>query len=553
MLAPARERDRTVSKRGMRSQTQPLPVPWKGWNTEQPLTAMEPEFAPVLRNWWPEPDGIRPRGGYVEQASGLGGPVASLMSYVSGLTKRLFAASGANIFDVTAPGPVGAAAWSTATADRWQSLNVATSGGQFLMAVNGADHPINFNGIAWSASPAITGVAGGANSIVNLFLSQKRVFLIKKDSADIYYLSPASIGGAASLLPLGQELKKGGAIIAGGTWSSDSGAGMDDRTVFISSEGEVLIFGGTDPSSTTTWALEGRYEIGRPLGYRCAVNFGGDLAILTQDGLMSLAAVRQLDRTAAQQGALTRNIRQAFASAVRSDVDTFGWQTIGFSRGQMVIVNVPNLASGETRQFVMNTLSSAWAEYTEWEALCWVEHDNRVYFGTAEGVVNEAERGSIDGISLIQCFAVGAFNSLAQPDAYKTALELKIFYEGGAGARIYTAIGVDYDLDPVFEEYNAQFLTGYYFTWDLSAWDASFWVGGETTGSSQVLVWNVGNWNETFWAGGERRNTVAQSVFGSGYALAVGFRTVVADGSPAREPGLKLQRFDLTYEVGSAL
>uniref|UniRef100_UPI001953D7D1 hypothetical protein n=1 Tax=Klebsiella pneumoniae TaxID=573 RepID=UPI001953D7D1 len=86
---------------------------------------------------------------------------------------------------------------------------------------------------------------------------------------------------------------------------------MSDLTVFVSSEGEVLIFSGTDPAAAATWQLKGRYQIGKPLGYRSLAKFGGDLAILTQDGLMSLGAVMRLDRTAAQQGALTRNIRQA--------------------------------------------------------------------------------------------------------------------------------------------------------------------------------------------------------------------------------------------------
>lgn len=552
MLAPARDREREVGRRGMRSQTQPLPAPVGGWSTEQALTSMPPEFACVLRNWFPDVDGVRPRHGYVEQATGLGGPVVSLMSYVSGTLKKVFGAAGANIFDVSFPGTVGPAVWSSATSPYWQSVNVATSGGQFLLAVNGADHPINYNGAAWAATPAITGVAGGAGTIVNIFLSHKRIFLIKKDSADIYYLSPSAIGGAATLLPLGQELQYGGSIVAGGTWSSDSGAGMSDRTVFISSEGEMLIYNGTDPSSASTWSLEGRYRIGKPIGYRCTASFGGDLAVLTLDGLMSVAAVRQLDRTASQKGALTRNIRQAFADAVSGEASTFGWQAIGFAAGQMVIVNVPNATSGVTRQFVMNTLSGAWCEYDGLQANCWVEHNDRIYFGSEDGAVNEAERGSIDGIQLIQCLGVGAFNSFAPPDAVKTAQALKTFSRGGATARVYMAVALDYDISPIFEEYDADFTLGNFFTWGVSAWDLSRWVEGGAT-ESAGLVWNVGNWNEMIWAGGDSEALISKSVFGSGRALAVAFRAVIADGSPVRDQALKIKRFDLTYEAGTSM
>jgi hypothetical protein len=549
-MKPARVVKRQVNQQAPRSKTVQIPVPTKGWNTEQSLAQMEPGFAPVLDNWYPDPDGIRPRFGSFAHATGAGGDVETLMSYVSGTTKKLFAASGANIYDATAAGAVGAAAFSTATSDRWQSVNFATSGGQFLIACNGADHPINYNGTAFAATPAITGVTGGASTLVNVFSSQSRLFFCQKDSASVWYLGASAIGGAATEFPLAALLLKGGSIVAGLTWSTDSGSGMDDRTVFVSSEGEVLLYQGTDPSSSTTWALKGRYSIGKPLGYRCLAKFGGDIAVLTQDGLISLGGSMALDRTASQQAALTRNIRKAYADAVKGNEGTFGWQTVGFAAGQMVIVNVPNSSTGASQQFVMNTLNGAWTRYKGLNALAWVEHDNGVYFGSDGGEIWRAESGSVDGFLPIQLYGIGAFMALDEATALKTAATVRMVWRGASNAPIYLSIATDYDFSPPFEEYDAIFANGYYFTWDVSLWDFTFWPAEDEIGSSSdTLVWNQGDWNEGSWAGGGGMNNKTFSVYGSGQALAVAMRYDM-QGSSARDPVTKIFRFDLTYEAG---
>jgi len=550
---PARRPKRQVNQQAPRSKTVQYPVPVRGWNTEQSLAQMEPGFAPILDNWYPDPDGIRPRFGSFVHASGIVADVDTLMSYVSGSQKKLFAASGANIYDASSEGEVGSPIWTTATSDKWQHVNFATSAGQFLIACNGADHPVNWDGSAFAATPAITGVTGGAATLVNVFSSQSRLFFCQLNSDSVWYLPAVSIGGAAAELPLGASLTKGGSIIAGLTWSADSGSGMDDRTAFVSSEGEVLLFQGTDPSSSSTWSLKQRYEVGKPLGYRCLTKFGGDIAVLTQDGLVSLGGSMALDRTASQQAALTRNIRKAYADAVRNNETTFGWQTVGFAAGQMVIVNVPNASKNLATQFVMNTLNGAWCRYRGLNALCWVEHDNGVYFGSTGGEVWRAESGSIDGVAVVPLYGIGAFSSFDEPSAFKTASNVRMVWKGTASTPIYIAIATDYNLDPPFEEYDAVNRVGLFFTWDVSEWDGTSWPPESEVGASaNTLIWNQGNWDERFWASSGETNNQTFSAFGSGQALAIAFRYDM-EGSSGRDPVTKIYRFDLTYEAGETI
>ena len=80
----------------------------------------------------------------------------------------------------------------------------------------------------------------------------------------------------------------GGYLVAAGTWTIDAGYGVDDNLVFITSNGEVIVYSGTDPSDITKFALVGVWRIGKPVGKRCLMKYGGDMIILTYNGLYPL-------------------------------------------------------------------------------------------------------------------------------------------------------------------------------------------------------------------------------------------------------------------------
>ena len=86
----------------------------------------------------------------------MSGAVQSLIEYIP-LTGvgQLFAANAGNIYNVTATGAVGAAVSSGHSNDKWQFVNMGTSGGQFVRLFNGQDTPLLYNGSSW-ATTAIT-------------------------------------------------------------------------------------------------------------------------------------------------------------------------------------------------------------------------------------------------------------------------------------------------------------------------------------------------------------------------------------------------------------
>src|SRR3546814_7978346 len=63
--------------------------------------------------------------------------------------------------------------------------------------------------------------------------------------------------------------------------SSDSG--LSEQNIFVSTEGEVAVYQGSDPGEAATWSKVGVYRIGKPLGARAHFRGGGDIAIATSE------------------------------------------------------------------------------------------------------------------------------------------------------------------------------------------------------------------------------------------------------------------------------
>ena len=85
----------------------------------------------------------------------------------------------------------------------------------------------------------------------------------------------------------------------------NAGDGLGEKCVFVTTEGELLVFTGTDPTSVTNWRQEGRYDISRPLGKNAHQQLAGDVLILTVDGVVPLSAAIQKDVSALSLAAIT--------------------------------------------------------------------------------------------------------------------------------------------------------------------------------------------------------------------------------------------------------
>ena len=494
MFRPAR------SKRPQKQQitrTASVPAPVGGWNARDSLAAMDRADAVVLQNFFALPYSVRLRKGYTSWATGLGAQVETLMQYRPPTGGgSMFAAAGANIYDVTSGGAVGAAVVSGLTNARWQYIDFAVGGTSYLYAVNGADKPRLYNGVAWTAIdgvsvPAVTGVT--TTNLVNINVHKSRIWFIESGTLKAWYLPTNSVGGAVSALDLSGLCVRGGYLMTMATWTLDAGRGMDDHAVFITSEGEIVVYAGVDPASAATWQLVGVYAMGTPLGRRCAVKYAGDVLVITKDGLFPLSKALMSSRVNTKT-ALTDKIQSAVSEATTLYGTSFGWQTMIYPPENMLFLNVP-VAVGSQQQYVMNTISGAWSNFTNMPANCWELWNDILYFG-GNGVVYKAWNGTNDNGANIVGEALPAFNYFGSATQQKrfTMVRPLIATDSTAGL----LFGINTDFKNVTPTGVPSFASATSSAWDTAKWDSGAW------GSSDLEM-------KTDW----------QSVFGVGFCGAL--------------------------------
>lgn len=384
-----------------------------GWVTNKNVGQMSPNEALILTNWFPNANTVDMIRGFEQYANtASASPVDTLMTFNGPASTKLLTATNGSIFNVT--GGTSTSLASGYANNRWQWVNFENAGGAYVVAVNGADAPINYNGTAIATSPAITGVT--ADNLINIDVFKNRIFLVEKDSLNFWYLGLGAIGGAATKFTLGEWCKKGGYLMATGTWSRDGGDGMDDLFVALTSKGECLIYQGSDPSSSTDWSLIGVFDVGEPIGRRCLFKFANDLCILTVNGVVPLSKVLTLGASAASAIAITSQIEPSFDGAQRAFRANFGWQGTVYPKGNMIVINIPVSANTASEQFVANSQTGAWCKFTGHNANSWVVYDEELYFGTMDGKVMKADTGA-------------TFNGSAIP----TDLETSFNYFGNTG------------------------------------------------------------------------------------------------------------------------
>jgi hypothetical protein len=503
---------------------QSLPAPIGGWNARDSLANMEPTDAVVLENFFPTPSSVVMRGGYTRHATGLGGQVQTIMAYSAAGSQYLYAiaATTNSVYDVTAGGAVGAAKVTGLTNAIWEYINITTAGGHYLYAVNGVDKPILYDGTNWirvdgTSTIAVTGVT--TTTLSNITLFKNRVWFIEKDTLKAWYLPTSSVGGAAQVLDLSSIAKFGGHLVDLDTWTIDAGYGVDDNLVFITSNGEVIVYRGTDPSSAATWALSGVWKLGSPVGNRCMLKYAGDLLILTYDGLMPLAQSLQSSRLDPRV-ALSNKIQGAITAATTAyggNHAAVGWQIVYSAKNNAVWINVP-VADNQQQQYVMNTITTSWCNFTGWGAFCWEIYRDEPYFG-GDGFVGKAwDSTYTDNTSNIKTNALQAFNYFGSRGVkkYFTRARPSLFTNGQP--EIFVGMNVDFEVE------------------DASA---ALSFSGSTPG-----LWGTGTWDYATWGANLAITNNWQGITGIGYCGALQLKSASS--------GLQLEwaSTDVVYQTG---
>lgn len=513
-VRPGRKPVRQSAQTPQVYKTVSIPAPSLGLIANTNLDTPKPGGAYLLENIIPTATGARLRRGSERHAivSTDESPVVSLFQYVNGNAKYKFAATATDIYDITAPSfadlefltdssgsfltlPTGeflitsdpaAATISGFAGGEWSSVQFATSGGVYLRLVNGVDTPLVFDGTSFGTSPAITSldVSFDPRNLSYTWVHQQRVFFVEKDTLSAWYLPADSIGGAAVELPLAGVFNLGGSLLFGSTWSLETGAGgLSEQCIFVTTEGEVAVYQGADPSTSSTWAKVGIYKIGKPLGPNAHFRAGGDIVIATDIGLIPLSQAIQKDFAVLSPSAVSASIETIWNDEVtlRSGGD---WNCIVWSKNQIAIIVPPKLSGQSAVMYAVNTRTGGWAKITGWDATCLLVYEDRLYFGTDDGHILEANVTGLDVAETYTGKYIPLFSDYDMP-GYKTS---------GMSRTVLRAPTPVTDKMSMLAEYSTSLPTppdatviSQSGTWGTAVWGTDTW--GASVEKSTYAVW----------------------------------------------------------------
>lgn len=374
-------------------------------------------------------------------------------------------------------------------------------------------------------SVASSGVTFGTTDLTTADMAfvwtyKSRLWFIQKDSLTAWYMKDAdAIGGEAVAFPLAGVFTDGGSLVFGQKWSTESGdqGGLSAQNIFVTTQGEVAIYQGSDPSEASSWSEVGVYRVGTPMGKHAFFRGGGDLAIATSVGLVPLSKAISLDITSLNVGTVSYKIADAWSDAVQSR-GLVNWQCKLWPEQKMALISPPDLiGSSQPVIFVSNTETGAWCRYTGWQALCMEVFDGKLYFGSPEGQIFTANVSGTDAGATYTGTIIPLFDDMGTPGSAKI----------GKTARVVSRANVQLDPQVIFK----------------SDFDMSLPAPPNAVSIGASNLWGAGLWGQSVWGTltPEVINQVGQSVGGIGYAVSLSYQITSGSIAPVDDEVIRME------------
>jgi hypothetical protein len=521
----------------------PAIAPIGGLNTKDAIANMPETDCIICDNFNPQTSWLEFRGGHTTLAT-FAGVCQTLMGYnaVAANTNEMFGAvqSGSTYsiyrVDNAGGGSAGAAVVGgaghtvqTLTSAQFDYAQYGSGAVNALVALNGTDTPMVFDGAAWNLTSggtyAWTGGPSPLSSLRYVGVYKQRLWFIQAGTFNVWYLPQNVLAGSLTEIFLAPNFKLGGYLVSIITVSIDNSAGTNDYIAFLSNVGEIVMFQGYDPSSVSTWSVAAHFRIGAPIGTgrMCWQKVGMDAAVITVDGVVLLSQAMLTDRSQTN-AEVSDKIRYGFTQNVMTYGVDFGWQLLLHPATNKLIVNVPTSATIGTSSFayVQNTLTGAWstwgALFSSHNAVCWETWANKLYCGT-NGTVELCDQPGIadNGVATL-CSLKPAFNYMGERTTLKRFTQLQPIWQ--TNGTLQLAIFLDIDFDPTAP------------------------TGTVPTSQANAAPWNTSHWNTTYW--GDAQQVVKRwiGLAGVGYCASPYIQTQV-NGITG-----KLQSLVYVYEEG---
>lgn len=262
--------------------------PVGGMNLKVPLANMDPIYSPWIQNFGTDGGKLKLREAIELHADLAGTTVLSLGTYSTkgSVDSALYAwvQGGVEaVWDVTTGVPSNVYTHS-ATPDEVFSSNY----NKRLWFGTEAANEVVYDGTTWAVDGFT--ISGSPVPWRSLIGYKSRAYLFYGQAADSKYYYTNTIGGvtgACSEVNLSSIFSNKGGIAWMGGFSLSVGVSNQVYLAIGDISGEVLVYSGDYPGSAS-WQLEGRFDIGAPIGYQNNISYNNDILVITKTGLVSV-------------------------------------------------------------------------------------------------------------------------------------------------------------------------------------------------------------------------------------------------------------------------
>lgn len=491
--------------------TQPytFPAPTGGINSIMNLYGMDPRDAIITINIDATTYGLKVRPGYNEYANGFaGGAIQTMIPYTGSLDNgsedKLWAANSDGIYNVSASTttPVKDVDWlvKNAPAGRCSFSQFTNDGGGHFLLVADEENGLQLYEEAtglWSV-PAIVGPTNGAADIVFVMSWKNRMWYIEKNSTSAWYSDVGVFGGTLTEFNFGSRFRYGGILAVLADWTLDSGEGPDDYIVAVSSAGDVIVYSGTDPSSSATFGLIGLWFVGAvPFGRRIISLYGGDMLLLSTYGLISMGALLEGKDPFSLEASLSWKIQAFINTALQATRAQFGWEIKIHPNLSRLVISSPLEAGKPFTQYVYDLNLKAWSIWNDMPMITSEQYKSEMYIGTGATPQVYKVEGTLDNVLLIggaplqvDWQILTSYQDMDQPEQFKRMQFMRPIFLAAQKPSYTVRAYYDYDLSPLPSPVNA--VPAGIALWDAGIWDLDIWGGGSIPFQPAVGAYGIG-------------------------------------------------------------
>lgn len=418
-----------------------IPPPVMGWSTKQPISQMDPRYAPDIENFFPQNGSVDLRNGseIFANIAGTGNAVVSLVNYRSTTVNQLLAvtttlnsAFTVVLYDISSGGT--GTEITTASPPGNPLLYAQQFKGRLFLTTGAGDLGFWYydGGASYSKDASLVALGPMTTYKGRIYFATAG---FPSGAASYYYSdfdSTTSPISGSRLENISSLLKLGGEILFLGNVTRAKEFLEDELFCIITDQGEVLVYQGDSPESTT-WAQIGHYYLPTPMGPRAFFYIGHDLHIITLQGIIPMSGVMSGTKTGAGYLTISDEIDNFFRENYATDLaNNPSWNGLNYPKGGYALVNIPQAGVSandlfygiDNIQLIVNTNTGAWTRFTNQDAYCWCVFETNLYFGTSNGEVFKADTGDSDKDSAGTVVARNillrhAFNYLGNPSIRK--------------------------------------------------------------------------------------------------------------------------------------